>query len=38
MYLQNKYTRWYNNIIQQAQSRILPKSEYKERHYSIPRS
>ena len=38
MYLQNKYTRWYNNIIQQAQSRILPKSEYKERHHIIPRS
>ena len=38
MYLQNKYTKWYNNIIQQAKSRILSKSEYKERHHIIPRS
>ena len=36
MYLQNKYTHWYYNIIQQAKNRIL-KSPY-ERHHIIPRS
>jgi len=32
----SKYTRWYYNIIQKAQSRIL--TGYKERHHVIPRS
>jgi 5-methylcytosine-specific restriction endonuclease McrA len=36
MYLQNKYTRWYYNIIQRAKNRIL-KPPY-ERHHIIPRS
>jgi hypothetical protein len=36
MYLQNKYTRWYYNIIQRAKDRIL-KSPC-ERHHIIPRS
>ncbi len=36
MYLQNKYTRWYYNIIQRAQTRII--SDYTERHHIIPRS
>jgi hypothetical protein len=36
MYLQNKYTRWYYNIIQRAQTRII--SGYTERHHIIPRS
>jgi len=36
MYLQNKYTRCYYNIIQRAKIRIL-KSPY-ERHHIIPRS
>ena len=38
MYLQNKYTRWYYNIIQQAQSRILPPDVYVEKHHIIPKS
>jgi hypothetical protein len=36
MYLQNKYTRWYYNIIQQAQTRTI--SSYTEKHHIIPRS
>jgi hypothetical protein len=38
MYLQNKYTRWYNTIIQRAQTRNLPPEMYVERHHIIPRS
>lgn len=38
MYLQNKYTRWYYNIIQRAQSRTLPIDVYIEKHHIIPRS
>lgn len=38
MYLQNKYTRWYNNIIANAQSRILPSNIYSEKHHIIPKS
>ena len=38
MYLQNKYTRWYYNIVQRAQSRILPQDIYAEKHHIIPRS
>lgn len=34
MYLQNKYTKWYFNIISTAQSRTL--NEYKEQHHIIP--
>jgi len=37
MYLQNKYTRTYNNIIIRAKSRSKPL-EYTERHHIIPRS
>jgi len=36
MYLQNKYTRWYYNIIQRAQTREI--SGYIERHHIIPKS
>lgn len=36
MYLHNKYTNWYNNIILTAKSRKL--TEYKERHHIIPKS
>ena len=36
MYLQNKYTRWYYNIIQRAQTREI--SGYTERHHIIPKS
>ena len=45
MYLQNKYTNWYNNIIFQAQSRNLKNRQqaklvlgYCERHHIIPKS
>jgi len=38
MYLQNKYTTWYNNIIATAKSRVLPKEIYTEKHHIIPRS
>jgi hypothetical protein len=36
MYLHNKYTTWYNNIIQRAKTRQL--TGYKERHHIIPQS
>lgn len=36
MYLLNKYTKWYNNIIQRAKSRSL--TGYKEHHHIIPKS
>jgi hypothetical protein len=36
MYLQNKYTRWYYNIILGAQTRTI--SGYTEKHHIIPRS
>jgi transposase-like protein len=38
MYLQNKYTKWYYNIIQRAQSRVLPSDIYTEKHHIIPKS
>lgn len=38
MYLQNKYTCWYYNIIKQAQSRSLTPDIYVEKHHIIPRS
>lgn len=38
MYLPNKYTKWYNQIIAQAQCRILPKNIYVEIHHIVPRS
>lgn len=38
MYLPNKYTKWYNQIIAQAQHRILPADVYVEIHHIIPRS
>lgn len=36
MYLQNKYTRWYYNIISAAQSRRI--DGYTEKHHIIPKS
>jgi hypothetical protein len=36
MYLQNKYTRWYYNIIERARTRTL--EGYSEKHHIIPRS
>ena len=38
MYLQNKYTKCYYNIIDLAKSRSLPNEIYTERHHIIPRS
>lgn len=38
MYLQNKYTTWYNNIINRAKSRELSKNIYTEKHHIIPKS
>lgn len=38
MYLQNKYTKCYFSIIDQAKSRELPKEIYTEHHHIIPRS
>lgn len=36
MYLQNKYTKWYFNIVNNAKSRQLPKSFYVEKHHIVP--
>lgn len=38
MYLINKYTIWYNNIITSAQSRDSLKDLYTEKHHIIPKS
>lgn len=37
IFIDNKYTRWYFNIIHSAQNRILPTDTYIERHHVIPR-
>lgn len=37
MYLQNKYTSVYNNIIARAKSRDLPEEIYTEKHHIIPK-
>jgi len=38
MYLQNKYTKWYYNIINSAKSRTLSENIYTEKHHIIPKS
>lgn len=38
MYLQNKYTKCYYNIVSRAKSRELPPGLYSEKHHIIPRS
>lgn len=38
MYLHNKYTSWYYNIINKAKSRIIDDSIYTENHHIIPKS
>lgn len=38
MYLLNKYTKCYYNIIERAKSRELPKEIYTEKHHIIPKS
>ena len=36
--LDNKYRKWYEQIVTRAQSRILPEGTYVERHHIVPRS
>ena len=38
MFLNNKYTKWYNSIIKSARNRVLPADIYVEKHHIIPRS
>ena len=38
MYLENKYSRWYSNIIERARTRSLPNNLYTETHHIIPES
>lgn len=38
MYLQNKYTNWYFNIINAAKSRSILLETYTEKHHIIPKS
>jgi hypothetical protein len=38
LFIDNKYTRWYYNIIANAQSRTLPADVYTEKHHIIPKS
>ncbi len=38
MFLQNKYTNIYNNIINRAKSRVLSENIYAESHHIIPKS
>lgn len=38
IFIVNKYTRWYYNIITNAQARTLPKEIYTEKHHIIPKS
>ena len=38
MFMQNKYTIWYYNLINRAQKRILADDQYYERHHILPKS
>lgn len=38
LFIDNKYTRWYYNIIADAQARILPLDVYTEKHHIVPKS
>lgn len=38
IFIANKYTRIYFSIIEKAKSRVLLKTEYKEKHHIVPRS
>lgn len=33
---ENKYTKWYQDLIEKVQSRVLPEGTYTERHHIIP--
>jgi hypothetical protein len=37
LFINNKYTCWYNNIIYNAVGRILPETVYTEKHHIIPK-
>jgi hypothetical protein len=37
IFIPNRYTRIYYSVIERAQTRILPKDSYKEKHHVIPR-
>jgi hypothetical protein len=34
----SKYTHWYNQLVEQAKVRVLPRDVYTEKHHIIPRS
>jgi len=38
IFIENKYTRWYYNIIANAQARNLPPDVYIEKHHILPKS
>ena len=38
IFIDNKYTKWYHAIVQNANLRILPDGTYVESHHIIPRS
>ena len=38
VYLPNKYTRWYYNIVNTAKTRVLSAEVYTEQHHIIPKS
>lgn len=38
IFIDNKYTKWYFQLIFRAQTRILPRTDYRERHHIIPKS
>ena len=38
IFCDNKYTRWYYNIINRAQNRVLTNDEYSEIHHIVPKS
>jgi len=38
LFTANKYTRWYNQLVEQAKVRVLPRDVYTEKHHIIPRS
>ncbi len=37
-FIENKYTKWYLSIIEQARKRVFDSTRYTERHHIIPRS
>lgn len=38
LFIDNKYTRWYYNIIANAQARSIQKETYTEKHHIVPKS